>query len=224
MLKISAISKMAAEPLTALPVSDVLKTAFPSIEVQSSAPGCWGHGGDVTVRKGVVSVPDGTYASNKHFHRASSAVVGFESGRRKLNIAPLVLIETKAWNGDFGSMKTSYFLISRNEDGSHFAHKIRPNAGDSIESARRWMWQLREGESVSARQGDLALIPVSKPRASVSEIEAVGNHFVDADEVRATKRRIYALNPALSHQEHRAVSLSGWFELRLARAWMSSAD
>lgn len=224
MLKISALSKMAVEQLTALPVQDVLQAAFPALEVQPSAPGCWGHGGDITISKGTVSVPDGAYSSRKHFHRVSSAVVGFESGRRKLNIAPLVLIETKSWNGDFGSMKTSYFLVSRNEDGSHFAHKIRPNAGGSIESARRWMWQLREGESVSARQGDLALIPVSKPRASVSEIDNLGNHFVDADEVRATKRKVYAFNPTLSHEEHRPISLSGWFELRLARAWMSSAD
>ena len=224
MLKISALSQMASHVLMPLSVKDVLAAAFPALEVQSSAPGCWGHGGDVVVSKSVISIPDGTYTSRKHFHRASSAVVGFESGRRKLNIAPLVLIETKAWNGDFGSMKTSYFLISRNEDGSHFAHKIRPNAGGSIESARRWMWHLSEGEVVAARQGDLALIPVPKPRASVSEISSVGNHFVEADEVRATKRKIYALNPSLSHEEHRPVSLEGWFELRLARAWRSSAD
>ena len=224
MLKISALSQMSSVQLAALPVQDVLQTAFPALEVKSSAPGCWGHGGDITVGKGMVSVPDGTYSSQKHFHRASSAVVGFESGRRKLNIAPLVLIETKAWNGDFGAMKTSYFLISRNEDGSHFAHKIRPNAGGSIESARRWMWELREGESVSARQGDLALISVNRPSGSVSEVAAVGNHFVEADEVRATKHKLYALNPALSHEEHRPVALDGWFELRLARAWMSTAD
>ena len=177
MLNISALSQMASHALMPLSVPDVLSAAFPALEVQSSAPGCWGHGGDVVISASKITIPDGTYSSRKHYHRASSAVIGFESGRRKLNIAPVVLIETKTWNGDFGAMKTSYFLISRNEDGSHFAHKIRPSAGGSLESARRWMWHLAEGEVVAARQGDLALIPVPKPRASVSEIDSHWQSF-----------------------------------------------
>lgn len=224
MLTISALSRFSNEGLASLNAGDVLKTAFPELEIKTAAPGCWGHGGDVSVRNTSITLPDGTYSSRKHYHRASSAVVGFETGRKKLNIAPVVLVETRAWNGDYGSMKVSYFLISRNEDSSFFAHKIRPSAGASLDTARAWMWQLRDNETVSARQGDLALIPITRPAGSVSETDSLGNHFVTADEVRATKHKFYALNPALSHEEHNPVALKGWFELRLARAWQSSVD
>lgn len=234
-----------------------IKTAYKNIEFDATTPGCHGGNPDCTVSerngKWVLDVPDGEYKSSKHYHSSGHSILAIETGRKKLNLAgrPLFLISGRAYNGDYHSLTKTYFLFGQNEDDSFFCHKIRANAAEDgdLDKVRAWVWALKNGETVEARQGDLAFIPKKRASGKVAETvsgfwhdatkknEAVanlpagqkllcqGNHFVYGDEVKRTANKSYVLNPVASHGEHHAVQLEGWHEVRLGKAWgASSAD
>lgn len=222
-MNLTLLTQMSAPALESISIADAIATAYPTVEVRESAPGCWGHSGDFHLRGETLTVPSGNYSSRKHYHRASSCVMEVESARRRLNVRPLFLLEGRAWNGDYGSMKKTYFLFGANEDGSFFLHKIRPNAGTSLEAARRWMWALRDDEEIAQRQGDLAFVTRNRRiSGTVLDMDAIviENHTVHADTIRTTTHKVFVENPRAVHAEHGETSqLAGWFECRLARQW-----
>ncbi|MCS7062523.1 MAG: hypothetical protein NZM04_00495 [Methylacidiphilales bacterium] len=211
-----------------------LKAAYPDLKVVYGPPGCWGTSADLWFTPdGHLRVPYGRYRSRKHFHKAGHGILAVETQEDcDLNFAgkPLFLLMGWAYNGDYKSLARSYYLFGQNEDGSYFLHKVRPAVGElgSLEAARRWIWRLREGEVITARQGDLAFIPKDAPRRGFqvgATTLRLGRHQVAAEGTYRTKERVLVLNPIASHPEHHSVQLQGWFELRLGRAWQaSSAD
>jgi hypothetical protein len=133
------------------------------------------------------------------------------------------------YNGDFRSLQQTYFLCGKNEDGSFFLHKVRPCIGQTadMDQVRAWIWALKSGETVAARQGDLGFIPKNRAVGKISNsIEvALGNHVVRGDKVWQTRHKTFVLNPLANHGEHHVVQIQGLYELRLGRAWgASSAD
>jgi hypothetical protein len=202
-----------------------IAVAYPEIEVKRSEPGCWGHNAEIDLEDKVLTLPSGSYSSNKHLHTAGHSLIEVEDARQcKLNLAgnPLYLISGRAYNGDYRSLKKTYFLFSRNEDGSFFCHKIRPSAAaGGLDSVRNWVWRIEEGEKILARQGDLEFIKTAKLGGKPQSVSCVqlGNHTVRALAIQQTKYKIWALNPIASHGEHDRVQVVGWCELRLGRAW-----
>lgn len=223
-MRLTDLTKMNRAELANIKVDAAIATAYP-IKIVPESPGSWGHSGDFRISKKGLHIPEGIYSSRKHYHRNSARVVAVETARRKLNVAPLFLLEGRAWNGDYRYMKTTCYLFSQNEDRTYFLHKVRPNVGESLTTARAWMWELRDAEHIARRQGDLAFIPKARGYGAIAEDSEIriGNHIVNADTLKQTKHRIYALNPRAEHAEHDAVdTLTGWYELRLARAWTLS--
>lgn len=209
----------------------VLKSIYPDVEVKESTPGCWGHSGEITLRGNVLSVPAGKYESNKHFHTAGHAIRGIESARHKLNIKPLLLLKGYGYNGDYKSLKTCFYIFGENEDSSFFLHKVRPKVGalGDFEAIRRWLWSLKPGEEVAARQGDLGFIPSKRPRTGEEfRTVEIGSHAIKAHRVVVKKlkhgERYFARDPVAHHLEHATIELAGWYEMRPAKAWRSSAD
>ena len=210
-----------------------IKIAYPKLNIETHSPGVHAGGRDAEIWTQIrndwtLCIPSGKYESSRYYNSAYTNILAVESGRNKLNLpsCPLFLLRGRAFNSKYHSLSQSFYLFGRNEDGSYFAHKIRPKAGEnmSLDEARAWVWNLKGDEKVSARQGDLALIP--KKRASghkegYLEVE-LGNHHINADCVWRTKHRVFVMNPSLSHKEHHPVSLSGLYEARLGRAWGNS--
>lgn len=200
-----------------------LKSVYPDIEIETSEPGCFGHRGTITLRDNTLSLPDGQYDSAKHFHTAGNGVCDVENARGKLNARPLFLLMGYGYNGDYRSLTKTYYLFGANEDSSFFLHRIRPRVGElcNIPVARIWLWSLKEGEKIRARQGDLAFILIKRPSGKIEKISKhiSGSHEIQATEIRETVHKTYALNPIVTHAEHGEVTLLGWHEIRIAKVW-----
>lgn len=215
-------------------VEQALKTAYPKLKIKTHSPSP--HGGDpdlwIQADGETLDIPSGEYKSRKHYHSSHCAVLAIEDARQnRLNLAkrPLFLLKGAAFNGDYRSLKLTYFLFGQNEDNSYFCHKVRPCVGETgdLSQCRAWIWNLKKDEKIEARQGDLAFIPKQKTSGKESEATSVslGNHNILADSIKQTKHKVYALNPCAYHNEHHQVALEGWYELRLGRAWkMTSVD
>ena len=214
-----------------------INAAFPNLEITHDKPNRYGHSGEITIDGNRLIVPEGICeckggpandytGKSKHNQTAGTAIRAIESGYKKHNFSTLFLLSSYVFNGFYRSMKFTYHLLGRNEDGSFFVHRIRPKVGESgdMNQVRAWMWQLRDFEKLKARQGDLGFIDTKFPKqATQSEAVAfldIGNHRVFAIEFYEHKDRIFALNPRAEHGEHIGVTLHGIYELRLARAWV----
>lgn len=152
--------------------------------------------------------------------------IAVESSRSKHNLkgCPLYLLRGYFFNGDYGSLKQTYWIFGKNEDNSFFLHKIRPCIGETgdYDQIRRWMWQLKGQETLAARQGDLGFIPKKRAAGQIdlaSHTVQIGNHTIHGEAIYRTANRTYVLNPRAEHGEHYAVQKQGIFELRLARQW-----
>ena len=221
-LTLTGLTRMTETQLSTVRVTDALHTAYPRLVVREDTPHCFGHDGNLQLTGETLTVPEGSYSSRKHFHRASTHAVEVESAKRKLNARPLFLLKSRAYNGDYSSMKESFFLFGANEDDSYFLHKIRPNAGESIETARQWMWELTADEAILERQGDLAFISKKRPAGTRQETVSItiGNHTVHAEEIRITKHKLFVKAASAIHAEHGETPVvPGWSEVRLARQW-----
>lgn len=225
-----------------------IKDVFPDIKIKEESPGAWGHNGNLVLREPLLDetnykliIPSGEYKSNKHYHSCYTGIVAVESGYRKLNFSTLFLLVGIAYNGDYRSLKKTYWLLGKNEDSSYFLHKIRPKAVNDIlypngsygevnrdassvevmNNVRKWMWSLKRGEEVAARQGDVAFIPKNRASGTLlnAKAEEVGNHLIYADAIKRTVHKIYFLNPVAKHPEHYSVQLEGWYEVRMAKQW-----
>jgi hypothetical protein len=210
---------------------EAVKTAYPELEIEVHSPGFHGGTADMWFEPGMkLSVPGGEYKNTRHFHTGASSVLAIESTRKRLNLpkCPLFLLKGRMYNGDYKSLAASYYLFGKNEDSSFFLHKVRPCVGQTadLDQVRAWIWNLKSDEKVTARQGDLAFIAKSKKAGTrLDGIEiALGNHVVRADAIWQTTNKVFAINPIANHGEHHTVQLEGLFELRLGRAWRSSAD
>ena len=209
---------------------EAIRVAYPEIEFWYREPGCHGGNPDIEIKENTLILPSGTYSSRKHFHSCGHGIMAIENARDcRLNLAgkPLFLLTGRAYNGDYRSLTKTYFLFGQNEDRSFFLHKVRPKVGESgdLEVCRRWMWGLKPGEILIARQGDCGFIAKEKPCGKVVEgnLRKFGNHKIEAQEWRSTAGgRWYALNPKAIHPEHDQVILKGWVEIRLAKAWRGS--
>lgn len=206
-----------------------IKSAYPKLAIGCLTPGAWGHVSEASVEDDILWVGQGKYISAKHRHTCGTGIVEIETARNnKLNLGkkPLFLLRTYLYNGDYRKVTERFYLFGQNEDNSYFVHKIRPKAGkEGLDAARAWMWSVKEGEQVKARQGDLGFISVSKePARQLTEAGEIslGNHTVSYQKSRQTKNKVLVFNPAARHGEHDQVTLEGWFDLRLAKAWQSS--
>ena len=142
---------------------------------------------------------------------------------------------SKRKSSHFTSVRKSYFLIGRNEDGTPFAHCVShapifraiADGRCPILAIQRWIFGVDYAKVI--RQGDLALIPTKRPQGSPypdgGHATIAASHEVEADEIRTTAdKRLFALNPRAVHvpQTHPTVAVKGWFEIRLgarALAW-----
>ena len=210
---------------------EAIAAAYPEICLRYSTPGSFGHSGNLRLwqegHQWMLDLPNGKYQSGKHFHTAGHGIVAIESSRKKHNLAgcPLYLLSGYAYNGDYRSLKQTYWLLAKNEDTSFFLHKIRPQIAKTkdFDTIRAWMWSLKKDEILKARQGDLGFIPKAKMCGQLKIANAdrvdIGNHRIYADVVTQTQHRVYVLNPRAQHGEHNTVALQGIYELRLARQW-----
>lgn len=219
---------------------EAIKTAYPKVSIMYNEPSWRSSSGEMWFRGGqdkgdvTIVVPAGEYKSNKHFHRSGHGILAIESSRKKLNIAgcPLYLIYGWVYNGDYRSLKKTYYLFGKNEDDSYFLHRVRPSCAQDgdLDQVRKWIWQLKEGEAVAARQGDLAFIPRKSVKGTLAIVEGsqiqIGNHNIVADDIRRSPNdRIFALNPQAMHHEHDPIVVpAGWYELRLARTWEGGSN
>lgn len=134
----------------------------------------------------------------------------------------------KTW---WPQIRKNYFLIGRNEDGTAFAHPVQSQVihgaikkgKDVLHAVQSWMFGCDYKKVV--RQGDVALVPVSRFRATpVIEIEVVvaENHHITAEEIRENRDYIYVKNPKSVHPTHPPIEAEGWFKVmvgRRARYW-----
>jgi hypothetical protein len=211
-----------------------INAMYPKISIEIHEPGC--HGGDPDlwlIQRGDrwhLSVPGGEYKSERHYHNGGCSILAVESARQKLNLpgCPLFLLQGRIFNGDYGTVRRTFYLFGQNEDQSYFLHKIRPCIGQTADMnrVRSWIWNLKPGEKIAARQGDLAMISKSPAGKLSNSIEIhLGNHVVRAEKIWRTTHKTYVQNPIASHGGHNTVQLHGIYELRLGRAWKaSSAD
>lgn len=148
----------------------------------------------------------------------------------------LAIVQVRKWekrykNG-FASIQKSYFLVGRNEDKTFFAHAVSANVihaaikrgKDVIQAVQSWMFGAEYSKVI--RQGDLCLIPVSRP--SGTSVEGVHttiqeSHFLQADELRINGD-YYALNPTLTHipNTHPMRKAKGWHKVvvsKRGRVW-----
>ena len=151
--------------------------------------------------------------------------------RRFLAIVQVRKWEKRTKNG-FASIQKSYFLVGRNEDKSFFAHAVSSNVihaairrgKDVIQAVQSWMFGAEYNKVL--QQGDLCLIPVSRPAGecineSVATIQ--DSHFLKADQLRLNGD-YYALNPTLTHipNTHPMRAAKGWHKVvvsKRGRVW-----
>ena len=214
----------------------LLGLIYPRVRICHSRPGLEGHSGWCDVDNTPIKTDEGSYSATltvphgkrqnwRYVATAGFGVIDAETRHRRLNVSPLILLYGYGYSKDgkygYTCVDKQFFLFGRNEDGSHFLHRIRPMAAKSLETARRWMWALKDGEQVIARQGDVAFI--RKNRLVGRDLGAsvtLGNHKIAGDRVtRSPAGRIYVENPIAEHGEHRRVALQGVYEVRIAKAW-----
>jgi len=208
----------------------IVNTVFPDLDVAVvDKTGCWGGDPSMKLKMNVegrwtLEVSEGVYKSNKHYHRHSWAVRDLDENEK------LVLLEQLHFSNDFtgtGSMpppSRKIYLLGQNEDGSYFLHRVRPKAGDRIRDAVEWMFSLKKGEKIAARQGDIAFIardrmPKIPKKAFDTHELRLGRHVVYARGVQRYKSKIYVVDPTASHPEHPPITLEGVYEVRVAKAW-----
>lgn len=140
---------------------------------------------------------------------------------------------------DYLSIRKTYALAGRNENGSPFWHPIssaivhaaiRENADDPthvVVKAVAWIFEIKPDVLTSiVRQGDVALVP-TRPRGQAidtTEATLADTHVLSAAELRQDGERLYARNPVMHHSrgQHASVAASGWYRVavgRTARAW-----
>lgn len=137
----------------------------------------------------------------------------------------LVVVQVrKAYIGKrFTNVRKSYFLLGTNEDETVFAHPVSSavlhaaiRAGrDPIQAVQNWMFGGDYARMI--RQGDLALLPVSRAvgeRTTRRKLELEGSHILTASAIRANGH-IYAKNPTLVHipGTHPMISGDGWYRV-----------
>ena len=129
------------------------------------------------------------------------------------------------WGRPMGNLRKAYYVVGKNEDGTFFAHRVRPNAGETgdLNRVRTWLWALKKNETIEARQGDLALIPKKRPTGEeIDSPHQFEGHSIKGDKIWQSKtERLYVLNPDLSHGQHRHVKLKGLYEIRQSKVWIA---
>jgi len=134
----------------------------------------------------------------------------------------------------YPSIRKSYFLIGRNEDNSVFAHPVPArtvqyaarNGRNVILAVQNWIFGGDYRRMI--RQGDLAIIPLSRPprqaeKLPANEMVLEDSHKIQADEIRLNGN-LYARNPSLTHipGTHPHISATGWCKIivgKRSRFW-----
>lgn len=132
----------------------------------------------------------------------------------------------------FPEIRKSYFLIGTNEDATTFAHPVESRVihsaikrdDDVIASVQRWIFGCEYAKVI--RQGDLCLIPTTKPSANVALIsdEKVlilqDSHCLKASEIRRGLG-IFAKSPELFHLPKTHPDVRGlggsWYKIVVGR-------
>ena len=155
----------------------------------------------------------------------------------------LAIIQVRQWSKTrrrgFVNIRKSYFLIGSNEDNSVFAHPVSAHVihraikdgRDPILAVQDWIF----GGDYAAmiRQGDLALLPMSKrPAGTKGQLRKVAilqdSHELRASQIASVDDRIYARNPQLTHKPgvHAAIEGIGWHQVivgQRGRFWSFAA-
>ena len=149
----------------------------------------------------------------------------------------LAIIQVREWTEGrkWNTVRKSYFLVGTNEDGSTFAHPVSANVihrairdeRDVVQAVQDWIF----GGDYSAmlRQGDVALIPMSKrPAGTKGQLRRTAtledSHLLRARQIAEVDGRLYARNPELTHAPgtHPDVRAEGWYRIivgKRARFW-----
>ena len=134
----------------------------------------------------------------------------------------------------FPQLRKSYFLIGYNENGNPFAHSLPaatihaaikrdPSPESPVRAAQAWIWKVKEGQLPQIlRNGDVALIPISKVPQKDIIVESgmkriIDSHWIYSKEIRVNGAT-YALNPTLRHLkgQHPTQKGKGWFKVMVA--------
>ena len=131
----------------------------------------------------------------------------------------------------FPEIRKSYFLIGKNEDFTVFAHAVESRVihsaikrgEDVILAVQKWIFGTDYKKTI--RQGDLVLVPTTKPtKAMIVEENSLTlqeSHLLKAAEIRQTENALFAKSPELHHipQTHPDVrGLGGaWYRVVVGR-------
>lgn len=149
-------------------------------------------------------------------------------GRDRFSKRLLIVVQIRRWekqykNG-YPNIRKSYFLLGRNEDETVFAHPVESRVihsaikreADIIHAVQSWIFG--KDYSFVIRQGDIAMVPVSRPANEAKDkgttLLIQDSHSLVADEIK-TATHLYAKNPALHHvpETHPDVSGTGWYKI-----------
>jgi len=149
--------------------------------------------------------------------------IGRDLHTRKMLIIIQIRQFIRRRKNGFGNVRKSYFLIGRNEDKMVFAHAVESrvihsaiSAGrDVVRACQNWIFQADYQKVI--RQGDIALVPVSRTsgeRIAGGDVLISKSHLLTATEFRANGV-LYALNPSMKHTPgtHAPVSCTGWHKV-----------
>ena len=144
----------------------------------------------------------------------------------------VAVIQVREWTEGrrFNTVRKSYFLVGRNEDGSAFAHPVSHAPihaairaeRDVCEAVQDWIFGGRYRDMI--RHGDLAIIPMkTRPAGTKGQLRRVAtledSHRLEARQIAEVDGRIYARDPQISHipGTHPDVSAAGWCRIIVGR-------
>lgn len=130
--------------------------------------------------------------------------------------------------GYYPEIKKNYFLVGRNEDGTAFAHPVSANVihaairkgGDVVLKVQNWIFGFDYAQLI--RQGDVALIPVSR-RPAGERLDKRTALIEKSHDLKAAvliqNGHLYAKSPAMVHRPGTHPSVEGlknkWYRVEV---------
>jgi hypothetical protein len=117
------------------------------------------------------------------------------------------------------SSRADKFLVGTNENGIPFAHAVANTVTD-VEDALRWIWDVKDLESVVDRHGDVAVITIGKQFVSpgqFGEVSVIDSHVFSGEFKK--NGALFVRNGVLRHlkEQHPDVKIGNeWVRLKAA--------
>lgn len=145
---------------------------------------------------------------------------------------PVAVIQVREWTqgGRWNTVRKSYFLIGRNEDGSAFAHPVSHGpifaairAGrDVVLACQNWIFGGDYEGMI--RQGDVVMVKMKKRPGGTKgqlrrKVRLESSHKLTATQIADVDGRIYAKNPKMTHVPgtHPDIGGRGWYRVIVGR-------